>query len=231
MKGKPWGHMSSLAPLPLLACVLPQNAAGPHCHLTLPDTHPKAAGPFNSLGSNQTSFGRLPQLRSGASGDPRSIAETLTWVIDSCWLQFSIILELVQLPQSTRFLTGKRWFLELETFSCENGSFDKGLSFCDGDNQNEKNLFLNQNEKKWKTETVTLSVLTFPIQNSSESFPCCVKMFPFWFFFFFICFTRRKEFGNADISCMRYFKLYLEKLCLQVHSVRLGSLHPTPWVS
>lgn len=42
-----------------------------------------------------------------------------------------------------------------------------------------KNLILNQNVKKLKTETVTLSVLTFPIQNSSESFPRCVKMFLF----------------------------------------------------
>lgn len=42
-----------------------------------------------------------------------------------------------------------------------------------------KNLISKQNEKKWKTETVAFSVLTFPIQNSSESFPCCVKMFLF----------------------------------------------------
>lgn len=52
MKGMPWGHMSCLALLPLLACVLSQNTAGPHCHLTSPDTHPKPAGPFNSLGSD-----------------------------------------------------------------------------------------------------------------------------------------------------------------------------------
>lgn len=81
---------------------------------------------------------RLNLLWEAAPAEEKSLPKTHTRVLDSCWLQLSITVQLVQLPQSARFLTGKRWFLELETFSCENGSFDKGLSFCDRDNQNEK---------------------------------------------------------------------------------------------
>lgn len=70
----------------------------------------------------------------------------------------------------------------------------------------------------------------FPFKTPQNPFPAVWKcsFSDFFFKFFFICFTGGKEFGNADISHMRYFKLYLWKLCLQVHWVRLGSLHPAP---
>lgn len=198
------GTMSLPMPHPSPCLHLLPSAVGPHCHLTLPDTHPKPDGAFCSPGSHWSSFGRLPQLRSRVCGHgQQSLPKAHMWELDSCWSQLSITVQLVQLPQSIRFLAGKRWFLELETFSCENGSFDKGLSFCDRDNQNE-NLILNQNVKKLKTETVTLSVLTFPIQNFSESFPRCVKMFLFWFFFLFVSLGKKNlemlTFPARDIS-------------------------------
>lgn len=137
-----WSCLGAMSPshatFPLLPAP-PPKCCGTTLPPDIPDTHPKPDGPFDSPGSDWTSPGRLPQLRSTACGHgQQSLPKTHMWVLDSCWLQFSITVQLVQLPQSTTFLTGKRWFLELETFSCENGSFDKGLSFCDRDNQNEK---------------------------------------------------------------------------------------------
>lgn len=89
-------------------------------------------------------------------------------------------------------------------------------------------------ESNWKaTQSWNSYTFCFDISHSKllrilsllcENVPFLI----FFYFIFFICFTGGKEFGNADISHMRYFKLYLWKLCLQVHWVRLGSLHPAP---
>lgn len=141
--------------------------------------------------------------------------------------QLSLTLGLVQLPQSIRFPTRRRWFSELETFSCENGSFDKGLSLRDGDNQNEKISSWIKMKRNAKLKQLHFLFWHFPFKTPQNPLPAVWKC-SFSDFFFFICFTGGKEFGNADISRMRYFKLYLGKLCLQVHWVRLGSLHPTP---
>lgn len=131
--------------------------------------------------------------------------------MDSCWLQFSIMLELTQLPQSTRFLTGKRWFLELETFSCENGSFDKGLSFCDGDNQNEKSHL----ESKWKEmENWNSYTFCFDISHSKllRILSLLCENVPFLIFFVFNLF----HWGKRIWKCWHFLHERFQALSKEV---------------
>lgn len=102
-------------------------------------------------------------------------------------LRGSITFGPVHLPQATRFLTGKKviFFLELETFSCENGSFDKGLSFCDGDNQNETSHL----ESKWKgMENWNSYTFCFDISHSKllRILSLLCENVPFLIFFFYL---------------------------------------------
>lgn len=104
----PWGHVPSHATFPSLACtsfeVLQVHIATWH-RLTptqsqmVPSTPAQAEPPLGA-----------------APAEEQTLPKTHMWILDSCWFQFSITVQLVQLPQSTRFLAGKRWFLELEFF-------------------------------------------------------------------------------------------------------------------
>lgn len=147
--------------------------------------HPKAATPITQRGSHQASIRRLSQLRGRTDGESK---QCLTWG------QVSLTLGQVQRLQSTSFLTGKRWFWELEAFSCENGSFDKGLPFCDGDNQNEKISSWIKLKSNAKLKQLHFLFWHFPFKTPQNPFPAVWKCsFSDFFFNFFYLFHWRKR--------------------------------------